>query len=165
MRNLRSRLLALFSLVHICFTLLASSAHAADGYVGNSSTGSVYLSLRIGASEIGLLPNGISSELRTTSSASFPVCIGYIDSEFVSINVADLNQGGMALTSDDGSKISYQISLGAESGLVEAKVKTARDSSCATGSDLNVNVTLLPTANQQDLTSIKGTFNFLVKSE
>lgn len=159
--------LALFCFAQLPLASIISSALAADGVLGESSTGRAYVSLRIGSTEIGQLSSDISSKLTATSSTNFPVCIGYIDSQFVSINVADLNQEGMTLTSADGTKVPYQISLGtdSESGLEEAKIRAVSDSNCGAGSGLSVNVTLLPTADQEDLGSINGTFNFLVKSE
>ena len=167
MLNPKAEILAVICVLQLSLGLVASEAQAAEGILGESSDGSVYVTLRIGANDVEQLSAAVTSELRSTNSTSFPICISYVDSLYVSINVTDLNQQGMTLTSADGTEIPYVISLGTESsaGSEETKVKANSDSTCAAGSEFSVNVTLLPTADQADLTGINGTFSFLVKSE
>lgn len=53
---------------------MSHSAQAADGTLGESSSGPIYISLEIESNDLGPLSSEIVSELRARSSASFPVC-------------------------------------------------------------------------------------------
>lgn len=142
-------------------------AQAADNSPGDTSSGRIYITLQIGANELSQLAPDVATQLQATSNVSFPVCFTYVDSQYVSVSVADLKQGGFSLTGSDGQTIPYQISLGggSEPDAPQSKVRAINNVACDSESALEVNVSLLPGTALTQLQAIGGKFNFLIKSE
>ena len=136
---------------------------AAESELGNNSEGHINIALRIAATDLNLLASVDTNALDETRQFVFPVCFMYIDSQYVSVNVADLDAGSLKITGVNGEEIPYQVSIGKSAG--EAKVRASNSSACLADSELEVSVRLLPMESAQEMSAVNGTINFLIKSE